>query len=139
MSVAAVAAHSAQVIQARNTIRANNLNSPDGRTSYLVEKVQPYLTRAAAINQEVQDIFAQLNTPLLIETAQTLSAKLEEKIETLGQMTPVIDGLTQFVDDLNRIDSLLDASPPLNDADQATLLRIADMCSKLNVWTQLSS
>ncbi|MDE3056293.1 MAG: hypothetical protein KGI80_06385 [Verrucomicrobiota bacterium] len=119
------------ITQARDHIRLHSLDSPDGRTEFLLNKLQPLTARATALNNEVQGIFQQLSTPQPLAVIQDLANKLQEKIALLKQIGSILDDVREIDEDLKQVDFLLIKPLPLIESEEAVLFRLERIC--LNV------
>lgn len=96
----------------------NRLDSPEGRTLFLTERLQPYVDQAEALNQEIVQ----------------LSEEVAQKMAVLGEMLPTLNLALHVDQDFQQIDAILNCRN-LSAEQQEIADRIAQICAKIDAAT----
>jgi len=115
-----------------DTLLEHRLNTPEGRTEFLVEKLTPYVERANQLNQEIIELSRQV-TDAGDWSAEVLntSEQVTEKMAQLKEMLPVLELALHVDADFNQIDTILE-SENLTDNQQKVADRIASLCKQVD-------
>lgn len=97
-----------------DVILQNQLDSPEGRTHFLVESLSPYVARADELNREIL----------------ALSEEVTRKMAELNEMLPTLDMALMVDADFQQIDAILNAQM-LSAEQQKIADRIAQICSNI--------
>ncbi len=89
----------------------NHLQTPEGRTLFLTEKLTPYVAQADQLNREII----------------ALSEQVTEKMALMKEMLPTLQSSLNVSVDFEQIDTLIE-SEELTAEQQAIADRIADLC-----------
>lgn len=100
-----------------DVILENGLDTPEGRTFFLTERLSPYANYAEELNQEII----------------ALSKQVTEKITELNEMLPTLNLALNVNNDFLQIDDILDTET-LTDEQEAVIDRVAKVCKKMNAF-----
>lgn len=100
-----------------DVILENGLDTPEGRTFFLTERLSPYANHAEALNQEII----------------TLSKEVTEKITELNEMLPTLNLALNVNNDFLQIDDILDTEE-LSDEQEAVIERLSQICKKVDAF-----
>lgn len=94
-----------------DTLREHNLDSPEGRTIFLTEKLTPYVAKADQLNQEII----------------SLSQQVTEKMALMNEILPILNMALRVNTDFEQLDAILN-SEELTTEQQEVADRIAAIC-----------
>ncbi len=97
-----------------DVILENGLDSPEGRTYFLTERLTPYVARADELNREIIE----------------LSEEVTQKMAVLNEMLPTLNLALKIDGDLQQIDAILN-SEALTVQQQEIADRIAEICRNI--------
>jgi hypothetical protein len=100
-----------------DVILENGLDTPEGRTFFLTERLSPYANHAEALNQEII----------------ALSKQVTEKITELNEMLPTLNLALNVNNDFLQIDDILDTEE-LSDEQEAVIERLSQICKKVDAF-----
>lgn len=100
-----------------DVILENGLDTPEGRTFFLTERLSPYANYAEELNQEII----------------ALSKQVTEKITELNEMLPTLNLALNVNNDFLQIDDILDTDV-LTDEQEAVIDRLAKVCKKVDAF-----
>lgn len=103
------------LVSSLTVLREHHLDTAEGRTDFLVEKVTPYVTKADALNQEIV----------------ALSQQVSEKVTLMNEMLPTLQTALYINDDFSQIDVILN-SEELTAEQQEIADRLASLCENLD-------
>ena len=115
-----------------DTLLEHHLNTPEGRTEFLTEKLTPYIERANQLNQEIIELSSQItqasewNAEIL-----DLSEQVIQKMAVLNEMLPALNLALHIDSDFNQIDAIVE-SENLTEDQQKVADRIALLCNHVN-------
>ncbi len=98
-----------------DVIREHQLDTPEGRTEFLTEKLTPYVTSADTLNQQII----------------ALSQEVTDKISLMNDMLPTLQTALHINADLTQLDTILN-SEELTPEQQEVVDRLANLCEKLD-------
>jgi hypothetical protein len=106
----------------------HHLETPEGRTLFLTEKLTPYVTHADELNREIIALSEQVSQAdeLNAETL-ALSAQVTEKMALMKEMLPTLQSALNVSVDFEQIDAIIE-SEELTDEQQAIADRVAALC-----------
>ncbi len=93
----------------------NGLDTPEGRTYFLTERLSPYVARADELNQEII----------------SLSEEVTQKMAVLSEMLSTLHLALHIDGDLQQMDDILN-SDELTAGQQAVIDRVAEICKNVN-------
>ncbi|MBX7066602.1 MAG: hypothetical protein K1X28_05175 [Parachlamydiales bacterium] len=97
-----------------DVILENQLDSPEGRTYFLTERLTPYVARADELNREIV----------------ALSEEVTRKMGELNAMLPTLDMALKVDTDFQEIDAILNAQA-LTAEQEKIADRIAQICKNI--------
>lgn len=100
-----------------DVILENGLDTPEGRTFFLTERLSPYANYAEELNQEII----------------ALSKQVTEKVTELNEMLPTLNLALNVNNDFLQIDDILDTDV-LTDEQEAVIDRLAKVCKKVDAF-----
>ncbi len=106
----------------------HHLETTEGRTLFLTEKLTPYVAHADELNREIIALSEQVSksTELDQETL-ALSAQVTEKMAIMKEMIPTLQNALNVSVDFEQIDALIE-SETLTAEQQEIADRIAALC-----------
>lgn len=113
-------------------IHQNHLETTEGKSSFLTEKLELYAAKADQMNHEILDLAAQINALSPEEDQPQITALTQEvtqKMAKLLAMLPVLDMALSIDEDFQQIDAILQQEAPLSPEQQQIIDRIASLCS----------
>jgi uncharacterized coiled-coil DUF342 family protein len=115
-----------------DTILENQLNTPEGRTEFLTEKLSPFVQKADQLNQEVTALTQQVAEAeqFNAEIAQ-IADEVTKKMGELSELLPILNLALHVDSDFQQIDTLLE-SKNLTFDQQQVADRIASLCKSVN-------
>ena len=114
----------------------HHLETAAGRTSFLTDKLAPYVTKAAELNGEVQALAVEVEA-LSPENDQHqiihLTQEMTQKMGELLTMLPILNTALSVDKDFGQIDHILHQEESLSPEQQETLDRIASLCTSVEI------
>lgn len=111
----------------------NQLDTAEGRTRFLTEKLQPFTEQVEQLNNEIGDLAGTIEnlSPEDTEIQADLTGALTQKTDQMLRYLPILQLAMSVNDDLQKIDDILTQTDPLS-ADQQTVVdRLTNLCSSL--------
>lgn len=106
----------------------NHLDTAEGRTLFLTEKLTPYVAQADQLNQEIIALSEQVsNAEELDQEVLTLSNQVTEKMALMKEMLPTLQAALHVNVDFEQIDTFIQ-SEELTNEQQEIADRIASLC-----------
>lgn len=106
----------------------NHLDTPEGRTLFLTEKLAPYVAQADQLNQEILALSEQVsNAEELDPEVIALSTQVTEKMALIKEMLPILQAALYVNVDFEQIDTWIQ-SEELTNEQQQIADRIASLC-----------
>lgn len=115
-------------------VHQNHLETASGRTSFLTDKLAPYLKTADHINHEIQVLAEEIKALSPQEDQQqilSLTEKMFQKMGNLLTMIPVLNMALFIEEDFQEINAILNQTNPLSPEQQQVIDRIASLCSSI--------
>ena len=115
-------------------IYEKHLETAEGRTEFLTEKVVPYTETANQLNQEILKLSENI-CALSPETDQAqilaLTQEATEKMAKLSVMLPTLTLLSSLQEDFEQIETILQQADELTDQQQEIADRIISLCKAI--------
>lgn len=127
------------VHQSIEVIRQYHLETTEGRTAFLIDKLTPYTTAANQLNQEIGVLSKAIQILSPQDDQQTILALTEivsQKMSQLTTMMFVLNSALSLNEDFLQIDSILHQTIPLKPIQQEIVDRIAALCSAVDSSTE---
>jgi hypothetical protein len=106
----------------------HHLETPEGRTLFLTEKLAPYVAHADELNQEIIALTEQVsNSEELNAETLALSEQVTEKMAEMKEMLPTLQNALHVSVDFEQIDALIE-SEELTAEQQEIADRIVALC-----------
>ncbi len=115
-------------------IRQHHLETTEGRTTFLTDKLIPYTATADQLNSEVQALATEIEVLSPEEDQQQILALTEELTQKMAQllaMLPILNTALSVNQDLQQIDPILQQTDPISPEQQEVIDRIASLCTSL--------
>lgn len=130
-SPAIVSPTSATVPPTVEVIREYHLETENGRTQFLTEKLKPFAAAAGDLNQEI-DTLANTIKGLSPENDQEkiieLTNEMLQKMARLTSMLAVLNFASSIEEDFKQIDTIVSQKDPLTPSQLEAAERIASLC-----------
>ena len=117
-------------------IHQHHLETAEGRTSFLTEKLARYAAAADQINRETQALAEEIKTLSPQDDQKQILALTEEMTQKMGElltMMPVLNMALSIDEDFQQIDAILLQTDPLSPEQQQVIDRIASLCSSMSL------
>src|SRR5579872_3203270 len=106
----------------------HHLETPEGRTIFLTEKLTPYVAHADELNREIISLSEQVSTADELDPETlALSNQVTEKMALMKEMLPTLQNALNVGIDFEQIDTLIE-SEALTAEQQEIADRIAALC-----------
>lgn len=117
-------------------LRANNLLTPEGRESFLENRLTPFVLQVDRLNIEIQNLsrtISSLDPNELTKQEEILaySKELHSKMEMMSQFLPILESTLLLECDFEVLDDIASKSYPLTLEEKETLKRVASLCKAL--------
>jgi hypothetical protein len=116
-------------------IHQHHLETVEGRTTFLANKLNSYIAAADQLNNEIQ-ILAEGIKALSPENDQpqiiALTEEMTIKMDKLLPMMPVMDMALTVDEDFQQLDTILHQTDPLSPEQLQVIDRIASLCSSID-------
>jgi hypothetical protein len=112
-------------------IREYHLETENGRTQFLTEKLKPFATAAGDLNQEIE---AMANTIKVLSPEKDQDKIIElthdmlQKMARLTSMLNVLNFASSIEEDFKQIDTIVGQTTPLTPSQLEAADRIASLC-----------
>jgi hypothetical protein len=126
------------VQQSLEIIRSHHLGNKESRLEFLTGELKPVLVEASRVNQEIQGLSNRISSGNAEDAAfraqmVVMGEELNDKMAVLGDMLPVLQAASRIDLDFQQIDAILAKEGALNPEEQAVVLRIAALCTALDL------
>ena len=112
-------------------IHQRHLDSSEGRTAFLTEKLAPYVARAdqlnkkiQALSEEVRALSAENDQDKILDLTRTVSLEMGKFLK----MLPVIEQSLSIQEDFQQIEAILQYPDAIGPEQEAVLQRIISLC-----------
>lgn len=116
-------------------LERENLDTPEGRSVFLQEKLSPYAMRAIELQQKSSALSAEANVlspehdqAQILEIAQ----KVVQETSELVAMLPILEQSLRIEEDFQQIDEILQNPDSLTPSQEEVLQRLERICQALN-------
>jgi hypothetical protein len=107
----------------------NELNTAEGRMSFLIEKLTPFVTHADELNREITLLADQIKAEAEeIELAEKMTTKMGEMAEIL----PTLETALHVHEDFAKLDDLF-KEEALSPEQQEIADRVAHLCQEIDL------
>ena len=119
-------------------IRAHHLETADGRISFLNDALRPFVSKADALNQEIEELSERVSQieldekSTLKEEIVLLTQELTQKMGVMLDILPTLKTALRVDADFQQIDAILSKDDPLDAAEEAVVERIATLCASVD-------
>lgn len=120
-------------------IRQHHLETAEGRTAFLINKLTPFATAADQLNREIQTLGREIE--ILSPTDDqakilALTEQVVEKMKKLSAMMPTLNMALSIDEDFLQMEVIAQQTDPLLPDQQQVLERVNTLCNSLDNFRQ---